>query len=146
MRIHSIVRTLLVIACGLSASPLLAQSFPSRPIRMLTPVAAGAPAFDALQSTLIAAEACVVDGQLDAAESRLQTVAQQLGVGGGQEVTPLDQHVGRNGQMLARAGRDQRTVVAPSQHRVARRAFEVTVDQFKLTHDSQAIVHHLWPV
>ena len=41
-------------------------------------VAAGAPAFDALQATLIAGEACAAAGRLDDAESRLKTVAEQL--------------------------------------------------------------------
>ena len=41
-------------------------------------VAAGAPAFDALQATLIAGEACAAAGHLDDAEARLKTVAEQL--------------------------------------------------------------------
>jgi len=41
-------------------------------------VAAGAPTFDALQATLIAAEALATDGRLEAAEARLKQVAEQL--------------------------------------------------------------------
>ena len=65
---------------------------------------------------------------------RQRFVAQRLGVDVGEKVPAFDQQVGRDGELHARARRQQGAVVAHAQRRAAHWALEMAGDEFKFTH------------
>jgi hypothetical protein len=56
---------------------------------------------------------------------------------------PFDQHVARNGELRAGAGRQQRAVVAHAQHGVGHGAFEIACNEVEFTHATS--IPARWP-